>query len=125
LRRYSPSPSQRKEWRRQEQTQQVFIPIDEIDEEFLNKFLGRIFFWSFTITKVRPDDRATKFRVCTHRYISPYDVTPRVLSYFPEGTRVNFVRGYSFRHTFDIRLPEPMEWREIIWRMVNALEDRL
>jgi len=125
LKGYRPSPSWLKERRRQEQTQQVFVPINEVDAAFLDKFLGRIFFWSFTVTKVRPNDQATKFRVCTHKYISPYDVTPRVLNYFPEGTQVNFIRGYSFRHTFDVKTPEPMAWREFIWRVVNALEDKL
>ena len=121
---YRPTPSEIKERRKKESTQQVFIPPEEIDEEYLDKFLGRIFFWSFTISKIRPDDQTTKFRVCTHRYISPYVLTPLIEKVIP-GCKVNPVAGYSFRHTFDVKTVEPLRWDDFMWLIVNALETKL
>ena len=125
MRNFKPTAAQRKEWRHKENTQQVDIKLDEMSEEFLDSFLGRIFFWSFTVTKPRPDDKTTIFRVNTHRFIPRHELIAAIEFAFP-GCKINTVRGYNFRHTFDVKkLQKPMEWSEIIWKTVRALEPYL
>lgn len=121
--RFRPTASKLVERRRERdpKTSQIDIPIS-IDIEYLNKFLGRIFFWSFTIRKVKPHHHATKLRICTHRYVPKDKIKNLVEGMFPEGVEIKIIRGYPFRHTFDIGVPVPMRVDALIWRIVNALE---
>ena len=121
-RRYNVIP--KKQRRSSTRTTRIDIPTD-IDKQWLDRFLGKIFFWSFTVHRIRPSDHTSKIRVTTHRYISPYVLIPRVESVFPEGCEIKPVAGYNYRHTFDIRLGKPLRYDTIVWRVTNALEDLL
>ena len=91
-----------------------------IDENWLNQFIGKISFWSFSIIKVRPDSKATKFRVFTHQRINFKRIRFLIEGAFP-GCQVIAGWGYKHRHTFDVRVTQPITWREFIWKTVNAL----
>ncbi len=104
-------------------TTKVSMNHDEIDPEWLDKFLGKIFFWSFTLKKCRPFDHTSKLRVSTHNFVPRHKLIPFVEEVFPEGCNVKLVRGYNFLHTFDLKLSKPMRFDTIIWRVTNALED--
>jgi len=123
-RRFRPTPSKIVERRRQgnERTSSVDIDLSQIDTEYLDKFLGRIFFWSFTIGKIKPHMHTTKFRVVTHRHIPVRKLISLVEETFPDGCRVTPVRGYNFRHTFDVKTASPWRWDDFIWRVTRALE---
>ena len=123
-RRFRPTPSKIVERRRRgnERTSSVDIDINQIDTEYLNKFLGKIFFWSFTIGKVGPHTHTTKFRVCTHRYVPVSKLISLVEETFPDGCKVTPVRGYNFRHTFDVKTAAPMRWDSFVWRITRSLE---
>ncbi len=123
-RRFRPTASKIVEKRRQgnERTTSVDIDVNQIDTEYLNKFLGKIYFWSFTIRKIKPFDHTTVLRVTTHRYIPKHKLFNRVEGAFPEGSKVTLVRGYVFTRSFDIRLSKPMRVDTIIWRVTKALE---
>jgi len=123
-RRFRPTPSKIAEKRRRgnERTSSVDIDVTQIDKEYLNKFLGKIFFWSFTIGKVNPHTHTTKFRVVTHRHIPKHKLIPLVEKVFPDGCRVTPVRGYSFTHSFDVKTVSPWRWDDFIWRVTKALE---
>lgn len=101
------------------------IDINQIDTEYLNKFLGKIFFWSFTIGKVNPHTHTTKFRVVTHRHVPIPKLIQLVESAFPGGSKVTPVRGYNFRHTFDVQTSVPLRWDEFIWKITKSLEGAL
>ena len=105
-----------------EKTSSVDIDVSKIDREYLDKFLGKIFFWSFTIGKIKPHMHASKFRVVTHRYIPKYKLIPLVEAAFPDGCKVTLMMGYSFTHTFDVRTTDPMRWDEFISKCTSALE---
>ncbi len=94
----------------------------ELDEEVLAKAYGKIFFWSFTVTKIKPTDHATVFRVCSHRFINILRVRNLVEPAFPEGCRITPVRGYKYLHTFDVKVTNPLMWKTFIQRIVKALE---
>lgn len=123
-RRFRPTASKLIERRREKdpRTNQVDIPTFDIDKDYLDKFLGRIFFWSFTMGKVKPYHHATLFRICTHRYVPKQKLPILIEPMFPEGCRIIPVKGYSFRHTFDVKTTHPMKWKEFIQRIVKALE---
>lgn len=127
-RRFRPTPSKIIERRRDkgnERTSSVDIDISQIDEEYLNKFLGKIFFWSFTIGKVKPHTHTTKFRVVTHRHVPVRKLVSLVEKAFPDGSKVTPVRGYNFRHTFDVKTAFPLRWDSFVWRITKSLEDVL
>jgi hypothetical protein len=107
---------------RHEHTAQVYLDPNAIDEEYLNQFLGRIFFWSFGFNKTGPYTHSTKFRVCTHRFIPQHKLSSLVEGAFQNGCEVKPVQGYSFRHTFDVKTTTPLRWDEFVWRIVKALE---
>jgi len=67
---------------------------------------------------------ASKFRVFTHQRINFNRVKSLIEPIFP-GCKV--IKGWSYyhRHTFDVRLPEPLSWGEFIWKTVNALGKHL
>jgi len=100
----------------------VNIDITQINIEYLDKFLGRIFFWSFTIGKIKPYMHTTRFRVVTHRHIPVRKLISLVEGAFPDGSKVSPVMGYNFRHTFDVHTSAPFRWDAFIWRVTNALE---
>lgn len=106
-------------------TTKIFIDPEEIDPLWLNTFLGRIFFWSFTLKKCRPSDHTTKLRVSTHNFVPKYKLFPLVEKAFPEGCEVKLVRGYNFTHSFDLKLSKPLRFDDIIWRVTKSLEDVL
>lgn len=108
-----------------ERTSSVDIDISQIDRDYLDRFLGKIFYWSFTLGKIKPTTRTSKFRVVTHRHIPRHKLIPLVEAAFPDGCKVTLVRGYSFTHTFDVRTTFPLRWDEFIWKCTNALEDIL
>lgn len=124
-RRPRPSYLVEKRKRKEPDTSQVDIPHEKIDPVFLDKFMGKIFFWSFTLYKVRANEHCTKLRVCTHRFVPKHKLFNLVESKFPEGVEVKLVPGYSFRHTFDVKLSIPMRVDTIVWRVVNALEGHI
>ncbi len=125
--RFRPTPSKIAEKRRRgnERTSSVDIDVNQIDTEYLSKFLGKIFFWSFTIGKVNPHTHTTKFRVSTHRHIPKYKLIPLVEGALPDGSKVTPVRGYNFRHTFDVKIASPWRWDSFVWRITKALEEVL
>ncbi len=100
----------------------VDIDITQIDKLYLNKFLGKIHFWSFTVRKIQPSDHTAILRVTTHRHIPKHKLFSRVEGAFPEGSKVSLVRAYVYTHSFDIRLSKPMRVDTIIWRVTKALE---
>ena len=123
--RFRPTASKLAEKRANKKTHKVSLNHVEIDPEWLDKFLGKIFFWSFTIGKIRPSDHTTVLRVTTHNYVPKHKLFPLVEAAFPDGCKVSLVRGYVFTHSFDIRLPEPMRFDKIISRVTKALGDVL
>lgn len=132
MRRFIPTPSQRKGQKKKgrkgsNQTERnmrkVLLHQEEINEEWLNRFSGRIFFWSFSFVKVRPDTLATKFRVYTKRLISKRKLFDAIEGAFPEGCSVEPCWKYRWRHTFDIKTTAPMRWDAFIWRVCKALEE--
>lgn len=126
-RNFSPTVSERREPRseKKEGTRKVILNRDEIDIAWLNQFLGKIFFWSFSVTKVLPNTYATKFRVYTKRYIPPEDLFKTVEGEFPDGCKVTLCRPYGWRHTFDVKTANPLMWRVFIMRICKALEGLL
>ncbi len=120
-RRFRPTASKIVEKRVNKPTSQVKIPSQD-EKEWLDKFSGLIFFWSFTIGKVKPHDHSTIFRVTTHRYVPKHKLFPLVEAAFPEGCKVSLVRGYVFTHSLDVRTTDPMRWDEFILRVTKALE---
>lgn len=77
-------------------------------------------FWSFSFIKVRPDSKATKFRVFTHQRINFKRIKSLIEAAFP-GCNVVACWGYKYRHTFDVRVTQPIMWREFIWKTVKAI----
>lgn len=124
-RRFRPTASRLAEKRLQgnERTSQVDIDLnlDQIDKEYLDKFFRKIWFWSFTIRKVRPEMHASKFRVVTHRHIPKDKLIRLIEGAFPDGCKVTLMMGYVYRHTFDVRTPAPMRWDEFIWKVTKSL----
>lgn len=99
--------------------------IDSLIDDDLSEYIGRIFFWSFTIRKPKPTDHATKFRVNTFRYIPIHKIIDRIEAAFLEGCKVKPVLGYSFRRTFDVHITNPVTWVEIQRLTTNAIKDLL
>ncbi len=126
-RRFRPTASKIVEKRRRgnERTSSVDIDVTQIDEEYLNKFLGKIFFWSFTISKVKPHHHTTKLRISTHNFVPKNKIFHRIEEVFPDGCEIKLVRGYQFTHSFDLKLSNPMRYDEIIWRVTRAMEEVL
>lgn len=108
-----------------QRTTKVSIEPNEVDPEWLNKYLGLIFFWSFTFRKCLPSDHTTKLRVSTHNYIPSHKIFPRIEKLFPDGVEVKLVRAYQFTHAFDIKLSKPLRFDDIIWKVTKAMEDIL
>ena len=100
----------------------VDIDLTELDTDYLDKFMGRIAFWSFTYRRIKPESHASKFRIFTHRYIPKDKLARLVEAAFPDGCKVTFILGYKYRHTFDVRTTYPLRWDEFIWRITKSLE---
>ena len=124
-RRPSPAILAEKRASNNRHTTKINIDPEEIDPVWLNKFLGKIFFWSFTVKKTYPSNHTSKLRVSTHNYIPKHKIYPRIEAAFPEGCNVKLVYAYQFTHSFDLHLSKPMRFDAIIWRVTKSLEDVL
>jgi len=105
-----------------ERTSKIEIDLVSEDPTYLDKFSGKIWFWSFTVKKVRPTDHVTLLRVTTHRYVPRHNLFNRVEHEFPDGCRIKPVIAYDYRHTFDIRVSQPLRVETIIKRVTKALD---
>ena len=129
MREFIPNKFRRNELKKDRLMQQVDFPLVDLKiskeniEDYLNEYKGRIFFWSFTISKARADDMTTKFRVVTHQFVPEYKILDRIHKAFPNGCVVKPVIGYRLRHTFDVTTFELYEWWLLQYRIVRALED--
>lgn len=121
---WRPTASKIAEKQANKPTSRVEIPSDT-DKAWLDAFSGRIFFWSFTIGKIKPHYHDTQFRVVTHRHIPVRKLITLVEGAFPDGSKVTPVMGYNFRHTFDVKTTAPMRWDAFIWHITKALEGAL
>jgi len=124
-RRQIPTIFASKKEMKNKRTTKISINTEELDPQWLDRFMGRIFFWSFTVRKVRPSDHTSKLRISTHNYIPKHKLFTQVEAAFPEGCEVKLVPAYQYTHSFDIRLGRPLRFDEIIWRVTKALEDVL
>ena len=108
-----------------EKTHRVDIDLTELDTDYLDKFMGRITFWSFTYRRIKPENHASKFRVVVHRHIPEHKLIPLVESAFPDGCKVTILMGYKYRHTFDVKTTYPLRWDKFIWQITKSLEGAL
>ncbi len=109
-----------------ESTSIVELDRSQIDVEYLNKFIGKIFFGSYTIRKISsPNIRTSRFSVSTKRHIRARKLIPLVEGAFPRGSKVTLSRGYKYLHEFNVKTAASLRWDEFIWRIVKALEDVL
>ena len=99
-------------------------PDTFIDEVWLDQFLGKIFFLSHSLVKVRRDSKASKFRVFTKHWIPLAKLSQRIEAAFPECTVKPYL-FYNKTHTVDVRTNGAITWRDFIWTTVNALESYL
>jgi hypothetical protein len=101
------------------------VPVTgHTDADWLDQYVDRIQFWSYTLFKVRPGDYATKFRVYTQNHIPEAALRKMLIQRMP-GCQVYICWGYKLRNTFDVRFREPVRWDTFIWRCVQALEGYL
>ena len=92
-----------------------------VDEVWLNQFIGKITFWSFSFIKVRPTSMASKFRVYTKQRIPLNRGKSLIEAEFP-GCKVVPGWSYRHRHTFDVKVKNAISWSEFIMGTVEALE---
>ena len=123
---YRPTPSMRKSQRSRSLNEKATLvhPDTLIDEDWLDQYQGRISFWSYSFTKVRPDTKSSKFRVYTRQFIPLHRLKQLIQEKIPESQAYP-LWGYSYRHTFDVRTLQPMPWAVFIWETVTALGDHL
>lgn len=127
MRNFIPKPAQRKDQRnhRDQKVKRVQLESAPNSDSDLDRFKNRIFFWSFSFVKVRPDTYSSKFRVYTKRLIPVKNLFELVEKVFPEGCLIKPCWKYKWRHTFDVKTAVPLTWEDFITRTCHALEVHL
>lgn len=105
-----------------ERTSKIEMDIVSEDPSYIDKFAGKIWFWSFTVKKVKPLDHVTVLRVTTHRFVPKHKLFHPIERAFPDGCTLKPVIAYAYRHTFDLRVSQPLAVETIIRRVTKALD---
>ena len=133
---YTPTTAQRKEKRIIKTCQLHSVTSEDVKEESWENLVGsKIFFWSWSITKVQNVETARDryFIFHTASDLGFYNVQARLKKEYPSwavnrwrplkyGPNLNITIPYVISHAVEIHTPEPETWLSVIERVTRCLE---
>ena len=105
---------------RDRKTTQVQLEVSE----YLDRFIGRISFLTFTIFPVKPSEHVGRMRVCTYSKKIPMNIVQQCLV-TSLNCEVVPVNPYSITHSFDVTVPVPITLADFALKIVKALEGQI
>jgi len=134
---YTPTTSQRKEKRINQSCQLHSVKPEEVIEENWKNLVGtKIFFWSWTLTKVSNNDRDRYFIFHTVSDIGYYKIHKMLTTAYPDwfvdrwspfkyGKGIALPIPYIISHAVEIKTPEPITWLELMEKVTVCLENEI
>jgi len=134
---YTPTTAQRKEKRVNQNCQLHSVEPDEVKEETWQDLVGKnIFFWSWTITKLKEDTRNKYFIFHTVSDLGFFKIHRMLTKLYPDwyvdrwtplkyGRNLRLPIPYIISHAVEVKTPEAMTWLEFMEKVTVCLEKEL
>ena len=136
---YTPTTSQRKEKRINKTCQLHSVTSEDVKEESWESLVGnKIFFWSWSITKVQNVETARDKYFIFHTIadLGFYNVQNKLKKSYPDwsvsrwrplkyGGNLAITVPYVISHAVEIHTHEPETWLSMIERITKCLEPNL
>ena len=96
-----------------------------IDVEYLNKYIGKITFFTGTLSYVKPNDYCKRFRFSTTRLVPYKIINSLIYKHLPLDSKMSPASFYKYSHAIDIVFPFGVRVDTFVWRITKALEHQL
>jgi hypothetical protein len=134
---YVPTASQRKEKRTMQSCELHNVEHTNINEETWQELIGKkIFFWSWTLTKIDETTTSRYFIFHTISDLGFYKIQRIIARAYPiwevqrwspfhYGKNMRLPIPYILSHAIEIKTPETMSWLELMRKVTILLEKEL
>jgi hypothetical protein len=111
-------------------------PEEVIEETWKNLVGTKIFFWSWTLTRVSTESRDRYFIFHTVSDIGFYKIHKMLTTAYPDwyvdrwspfkyGKGITLPIPYIISHAIEIKTPEPITWLELMEKVTVCLENEI